>query len=33
MVRDSDIRDSLGADEIVGEEGGLTVDWDAIRAQ
>jgi len=30
LVKDADIRASLGADEIVGEEGELTKDWDAI---
>jgi len=29
-VKDADIRASLGADEIVREEGELTKDWDAI---
>jgi hypothetical protein len=31
LVHDIDITNSLGTDEI-GEEGGLSMDWDAIHA-
>jgi hypothetical protein len=30
LVKDTDIKASLGADEILGEEGELAKDWDAI---
>ena len=32
MVRNSDIKVALCADEVVGEEKELTDDWDAIHA-